>query len=175
MGVMPRRPVALAFVALTLVGACTFADSSDDPPQSSAPPDLLPATNDALPTMDVDGFHTMLGQLEGRPVVVNVWASWCVPCERELPLLTAAASQHPGVQFVGVNTQDSRQGAEDFIREYAIAYPSVFDPDGAIIVDLDAIGPPVTVFYAADGTEVASVVGELSETALAANLASITG
>jgi thiol-disulfide isomerase/thioredoxin len=159
------------------MGACTWLGDQDDPLATVAPSataDLLPSTNDALPTMGVEDFHTMVGQLRGRPVVVNVWASWCEPCKREIPLLTAAAKDHPGVRFVGVNSQDSRDGAEAFIAEQAIPYPSVFDPDGAILTDLDAIGPPVTVFYAADGTQVASIVGEISQGTLDEQLAAIT-
>jgi thiol-disulfide isomerase/thioredoxin len=170
----PRFLLASTVIALVL-GACTWSkgdDPSPAPPSASA--SQLPSTPDALPNMDADGFHAMLGQLEGTPVVVNVWASWCDPCERETPMLTAAAADHPGVRFVGVNTQDSRDGAEAFIEQYSIPYPSVFDPDGSIITDLDALGPPVTVFYDADGTEVASVVGELSQKTLDQHLAEIT-
>lgn len=176
-GMLVRRFV-LAFVVIALVSsACTWSNDDEEPspaPSASSTTNLLPSTPDALPNMDAEDFHAMVGQLEGTPLVVNVWASWCEPCERETPMLTAAAADHPGVRFVGVNTQDSREGAESFIEQYSIPYPSVFDPDGAIITDLDALGPPVTAFYDADGTQVASVVGELSQQTLDEHLADIT-
>jgi thiol-disulfide isomerase/thioredoxin len=172
-----RRFVLTGAAIAVLTSSCTLFGHRDEPSPTVAPSttaDLLPTTNDALPTMSIEGFRTMLGQLEGSPVVVNVWASWCEPCKREIPLLAAAAKDHPGVRFVGVNTLDSRDGAEAFITDQAIPYPSVFDPEGAIITDLDAIGPPVTVFYAADGTRVASIVGEISQETLDEQLAAIT-
>jgi thiol-disulfide isomerase/thioredoxin len=176
-GMLIRRFVLVYAVITLVLSACTWSNGDDDPspspPSASPSGSLLPSSPDALPTMDAEGFHAMVGELEGTPLVVNVWASWCEPCERETPMLTAAAADHPGVRFVGVNTQDAREGAEAFIEQYSIPYPSVFDPDGAIITDLDALGPPVTVFYAADGTEVASVVGELSQETLDQHLAEI--
>lgn len=175
---MPSRRFVFPVIVIALaLGACTWMNDdepSPTPPSATPTVSLLPSTPDALPNMDAEDFHAMVGQLEGTPLVVNVWASWCEPCERETPMLTAAAADHPGVRFVGVNTQDSREGAEAFIEQYSIPYPSVFDPDGAIITDLDAVGPPVTVFYDADGTQVASVVGELSQQTLDQHLAEIT-
>ena len=155
-----RRFVFPVFVIVLALGACTWSTEE--------------AKHDDEEPSPVETFHSMVRQPEGTPVVVNVWASWCEPCERETPMLTAAAADHPDVRFVGVNTQDSREGAEAFIEQYSIPYPSVFDPDGAIITDLDALGPPVTVFYDANGTEVASVVGELSQQTLDRHLADIT-
>jgi cytochrome c biogenesis protein CcmG/thiol:disulfide interchange protein DsbE len=178
MDTMPIRRFVLAFVVIALVSsACIWSNDDEQPsptPATSPTGSLLPSTPDSLPTMDAEDFRSMVDQLGGTPLVVNVWASWCEPCERETPMLTAAAADHPGVRFVGVNTQDSREGAEAFIEQYSIPYPSVFDPDGAIITDLDALGPPVTVFYDEDGTQVASVVGELSQQALDQHLAEIT-
>ena len=117
-GMLVRRFV-LAFALIALVSsACTWSNDDEDPtptPSASSTGGLLPSTPDALPNMDAEDFHAMVGQLEGTPLVVNVWASWCEPCERETPMLTAAAADHPGVRFVGVNTQDSREGAESFI------------------------------------------------------------
>jgi cytochrome c biogenesis protein CcmG/thiol:disulfide interchange protein DsbE len=124
--------------------------------------------------MDVDGFHGLLDELDGTPVVVNIWASWCEPCKTEAPMLSAAAAQNSDVQFLGVDVLDSRDGAERFIAEYSIPYPSVFDPDAAIRTDVASFGVPVTVFYAADGEQVAKVDGELSQEALDENLAAIT-
>lgn len=152
----------------------TPAPAHGSPALVVEPAPLLPTTTDALPPIGAEGFRELLAQLEGTPVVVNLWASWCGPCERELPMLTRAARRHPDVQFVGVNVQDSREGAEGFVREYSIPYPSVFDPAGDILTELDAIGPPVTAFYASNGAEVAKVVGEIGAEDLDRNLAAIS-
>ncbi|HWL99514.1 MAG TPA: TlpA disulfide reductase family protein [Nocardioidaceae bacterium] len=135
----------------------------------------LPATVAELPNADADTFRSLLGELRGTPVVVNLWASWCEPCEREMPMLARAAERRTDVQFLGVDTLDSREGAEAFIVEFAVPFPSLFDPDGAIRTDLASNGLPVTVFFDADGNPVRKVDGELSQDALDEHLAAISG
>lgn len=137
---------------------------------------LLPDTVQALPDLDVAGYEALLGQLEGTPVVVNVWATWCDPCRRETPLLAEAARRLDGeVQFIGVDILDNREAARDFLAELDVPYPSVFDAGGAIRTSLGSIGQPVTVFYAADGTVVSKMDGELSEADLEARLDELGG
>jgi cytochrome c biogenesis protein CcmG, thiol:disulfide interchange protein DsbE len=143
------------------------------PASNAAQAALLPTTVNALPFMDVATFRELLGQLKGTPVVVNVWASWCIPCKSEAPMLSAAARAHPDVQFVGVDILDSRSGALGFLTTYAIPYPSVLDPSAAIKVDLGASGQPDTFFFDANGTQATEVLGILSQTSLDAGLAKI--
>lgn len=168
---------AMIAVAIALT-ACS--DRGTGPAGASGSPALLavqaaslPETVDALPGMDPEQYQRLLTELKGTPAVVNLWASWCEPCKAEAPMLSAAASENPDVQFLGVNVLDSREGAERFIAEYAIPYPSVFDPDAAIRTDLASFGLPVTVFYSADGAMVAKVDGELSQQTLDEDLAAI--
>ena len=130
----------------------------------------LPATVDALPAIDPAAFNALLEAATGTPLVVNVWASWCEPCERETPMLAEAARSTPGVQFLGIDVLDSRAGAEDFIALHAIPYPSLFDVPGAVMTDLGGLGPPITAFYASDGTLSELVRGELSRSDLERNL-----
>ena len=172
-----RRPVATAarhdpcWSAAPAVGGVPATPGSPAVNAATAP--LLPTTVSALPNMDVSGFHQLLTQLKGTPVVVNVWASWCVPCLAEAPLLKAAAAKRPDVQFVGVDILDSRDGATGYIQAHSIPYPSVFDPSGSIRTDLGSFGQPVTVFYSADGTLVAKVDGQIGGDTLTADLAKI--
>ncbi len=128
---------------------------------------LLPSHVAELPTFDVQTYQQLLTQLRGTPVVVNVWAAWCGPCKAEAPLLhTASQTYGDRVQFLGVDILDSRDGARAFIAEHDLAYPSIFDPSGAIRDWLGVIGQPVTVFYDADGNLVSSWDGQLSQKAL---------
>jgi thiol-disulfide isomerase/thioredoxin len=134
--------VALAVSVALLAGACG----------SSAPPEgtraTLPPTPTTLPTFDLARFQTLLASLRGKPVVVNVWASWCGPCIAEAPGLAATSRELGGrVQFVGVDIQDQRPAARAFIARYGWTYPSVFDPTGAIRDGLGFLGQPVTVVY----------------------------
>ena len=166
-------------VALT---ACTGDATLPSQTVSSSPAllavedlDALPASVAGLPNADVETFRALLEDLRGTPVVVNLWASWCEPCEREMPMLAEAAVAHREVQFLGVDTLDAREGAESFIAEFGVPFPSLFDPDGVIRTDLDSFGLPVTVFFDAGGNQVGKVDGELDQTTLDDHLAAITG
>jgi cytochrome c biogenesis protein CcmG/thiol:disulfide interchange protein DsbE len=140
----------------------------------TVPAASLPDSPDALPEMDLAGFETLVGDLRGTPVLVNVWASWCGPCNEEAPRIAAAhASYGDRIRFVGVDILDSREGARDFIATHGWAFPSVFDPDAEIRDGLGLIGQPVTLFYAADGTLVSSYTGPIPEAELEARIAEI--
>jgi cytochrome c biogenesis protein CcmG/thiol:disulfide interchange protein DsbE len=176
----PASILPLLFLA-PLLWACSSggtgaATGSGPPVTNAATAPLLPTSVTALPSMDPQGFDELLGQLEGTPVVVNYWASWCTPCRTETPLLVAAHRRYGDrVQFLGVDLQDNRDGAVRFIDDFDVTYPSVFDPSNAIGVANGLFAPPMTVFYDADGTKVATVPGQLSEDALSTNLEAIAG
>jgi cytochrome c biogenesis protein CcmG, thiol:disulfide interchange protein DsbE len=85
----------------------------------------------------VTALQDRLEKLRGYPVVVNQWASWCPPCRAEIPLFQKAAEQYQGkVAFLGIDMQDSRGPAEDFLSELPMPYPSIWDPDAAAISSL---------------------------------------
>ena len=160
------------------MGACTDKQGGTAVSSAPATPAMnatsapsLPSTVNELPPLNVDQFHALLAQLKGTPVVVNVWAAWCGPCRIETPLLVAAAKANPGVQFLGVDIEDSIGGARNFLTTYGVTYPSVFDLSGAIKTDLGAFGQPDTYFYDARGTQVGAVLGPLTSTTLHAGLA----
>ena len=77
------------------------------------------------------------------------------------------------VQFLGVDLQDFRPGAQTFMHEEDVTYPSVFDPPNSIGLSFDAASPPMTQFYDADGDLIATVHGQLSQDTLQANLKAI--
>lgn len=156
-----------ALSVATALGACT--GSTAPSPGAIA----LPTSPEALPFVDVAGYQQLLTQLHGTPVVVNVWASWCGPCNDEAPLLRQAAADQPNVQFMGVDIQDSKDSAIGFIRRHSIPYPSLFDPPAAIRNSLDLLGQPDTLFYDANGVLQATIVGPLDQTTLEQDLAKI--
>jgi len=97
-------------------------------------------------------LDAQLRALRGKPVVVNLWASWCDPCRFELPFLQRQALERAAsVAFLGVNVDDGAASAEKMAAEYPMPYPSFEDPDGRIAGRYGAIGLPVTVFYDAAG------------------------
>lgn len=157
-----------ACVAGAVVLALVSAGCSPPASQPSAPEwSLLPSSPTALPQFDPARFHELLAQLRGKPVLVNVWASWCGPCIVEAPGLARAARDYRGrVQFLGVDVLDQRGAAQAFIRKYGWTYPSVFDPAGAIRNDLGFVGQPVTVVLDSSGKRVYTWSGALSESRL---------
>ncbi len=128
----------------------------------------------ALPSFDFARYESLLAQLRGTPVVVNIWSSWCGPCRQETDELVDAFAAHGSrVQFLGVDILDQRDDAIGFLREHGVPYPSLFDADGAIRDSLGFVGEPDTLFYATDGDIASTWTGPLTPAALRANLAKI--
>lgn len=106
-------------------------------------------------------FDSVIGSGD-LPTVVNVWASWCIPCRAETPLLVKAAQRYDGdVRFLGLNTQDAKEEALEFIDEFDIPYPSGLDPTGKVARHLKALGLPVTLFLRPGGELVFVHNGEI--------------
>ena len=105
-----------------------------------------------------------LASLRGKAVVLNFWASWCLPCKREAPLLEAASKKWgpKGVAVVGVDANDFSADARRFMRRYGITYPVVHDGKGAWLDDYGLNGFPETFFVRPDGRLSSWVQGELS-------------
>jgi thiol-disulfide isomerase/thioredoxin len=98
------------------------------------------------------GFERRLSELEGYPVVANVWASWCGPCRAEFPHFQEVAAEYgKRVAFVGVDTDDSADAASTFLEQYPVPYPSYDDPAKEIWEALELFGLPATAYYGRDG------------------------
>ena len=98
-------------------------------------------------------YEERLADLRGYPVVVNVWASWCVPCRQEFPVLQKLSARYgKQVAFLGVNSEDSDDAATTFLGEEPVPYPSYSDPDKDILTSLGGFGGlPDTAFYDSSG------------------------
>lgn len=105
-----------------------------------------------------------LAELRGTPVVLNYWASWCIPCREEAPLLQAAWERHGkrGVLLLGLNMQDVQSDAREFLREFGQTFPHVRDPNNGTARDWGVTGLPETFFLRRDGRVVAHVIGAIS-------------
>jgi cytochrome c biogenesis protein CcmG, thiol:disulfide interchange protein DsbE len=176
---MTRRLGALLCL-LVLSVACDRGPTDLESPSVSASnatqAPLLPRTADELPDSDPERFGRLLEELEGTPVLVNFWGSWCGPCKEEMPRLVAAHREYGDrVQFVGVDILDSRSDARAFIAEHAMAFPSVFDPPDSIKDSLGQLGQPVTVFYRRNGEFFTSYTGPIPGDLLRRNLRAIAG
>lgn len=152
----------LAAVACLLVAA---ACSSPAPPQPSASPDPL------LRPANVEEYRRVVASFKGRPLVVNLWASWCIPCKDEMPRLVAAARRYEDrVGFLGVDVMDDTEDALAFIRRFGVPFPSLADRMGAIKAEAKAVGLPTTLFYAPDGSLAFVHNGEIQQDELESRL-----
>ncbi len=109
-----------------------------------------------------------------EPMVVNVWASWCVPCKKEVPLLERAWATHRHeVQFVGIDFRDRAADAASFVRRHGMTYPSGSDPRGSGRA-LHVLGLPTTFFVDRAGRVVDERIGELTAAELARGVGEIS-
>lgn len=145
---MNRRWLAVLLVAVAACGS----------PNTGSADDLLP--------IDGAGVRAMISESD-QPLVINIWASWCVPCRSEAPLLAAAHAEFGDeVRFVGIDTQDSQADAAGFITEYGLdGFEHWFDPSGSVRAELGGFGVPVTYFVTVDG-EVTIHAGIIDERTL---------
>jgi len=102
-----------------------------------------------------------------RSTVVNLWASWCGPCRREMPAFLKAQAQHPKVRFIYANQGETAITIRAFLTQQNLSLKNVIlDPDRSWMTRFHASGIPTTLFFDADGKLVSSQVGELSDAAL---------
>jgi cytochrome c biogenesis protein CcmG/thiol:disulfide interchange protein DsbE len=172
MGMRRALPWILAVVILTVVlvvGLSQAGGGSEETTQPDAPYDLraarqqlegapapLAALHDQSAKLLEGGlpaFEQRLAALEGTPVVINKWASWCNPCRAEFPAFQRLATERgKEIGFLGVNSGDSTRPARDFLAEYPVPFPSYVDPDEKIARAIKApANYPVTVFVDARG------------------------
>jgi thiol-disulfide isomerase/thioredoxin len=128
-----------------------------------AEPERGAAPTDAVPVLGEDA-DLSLEEFQGRVVVLNFWASWCGPCRLEQPDLNEAHGLLPSdeVAFLGVNIEDTEPNALAHVREFAMPYPSLFDPGNDYASRFQGIGPrtiPSTIFIDAQGRVAVRVFG----------------
>jgi cytochrome c biogenesis protein CcmG, thiol:disulfide interchange protein DsbE len=126
-----------------------------------------PAPGFTLPSLDGDG-DVALASFRKQVVVLNFWASWCVPCKKEAPLLQDAWERHrrAGVVVLGVDALDFDRDGRRFVSKYGVTYPNVHDGRGRVLGDYG--GPPLPkTFVLKDGKIVGVIFGEAREEDLA--------
>jgi cytochrome c biogenesis protein CcmG/thiol:disulfide interchange protein DsbE len=146
----------IAALAVAGCGASTSHDSGGSHPNYAKALRGAPAPlaalykqgNDLLPG-GTEAFEARVEDLRGYPVVANVWASWCGPCQFEFPVLQKLSARYgKQIAFLGVNSEDDEAAAKTFLREEPVPYPSYTDADKAIARSLGAdVGLPDTAFF----------------------------
>lgn len=149
---MIRRGVA---IALTVVAACGGGDDV-----TSESDEIVPSVDadsgDRLPDVELvalDGGATIsLADIDG-PAVVNLWATWCAPCRREIPDFESVhRARGDDVRFVGINIGEDGDDAAAFLAEVGATYDQYLDSAGFVVTELGTATMPVTLVLGPDGT-----------------------
>ena len=172
---------AIALVAVVVIGLAQ-AGGKEEPEETArfdldkakqelaGAPAPLAALHDESSTILEGGkpaFEQRLQELDGHPVVVNKWASWCRPCRAEFPIFQqVATARGKELAFLGVNAADKRPAAETFLADRPLPYPSYEDTDEQIARSLKAAKYfPMTIFVDADGKTAFIKAGEYTSRA----------
>lgn len=169
----------------TDAGAVPFADCAGltaAPPVSAAPPAAIAPPTDGvspgatrtgtpLPAIELtcfaDGTPVAVDAIRG-PAVINFWASWCEPCRDELPALQRLADRTDGqLHLVGVNTWDDRDRALSVAEDLGLSFPSLVDRDRALLLGVERVGLPLTLFVDDRGTIRHTYEGTVDDATLA--------
>jgi cytochrome c biogenesis protein CcmG/thiol:disulfide interchange protein DsbE len=152
----PLRRIAVP--CLLVAFAAAGCGSSSSAPTSTASRaavaiGALPARQNDLLAGCVSAFKRQLNALRGHPVVVNQWASWCGPCAFEFPFFQRLAEKYRGqIAFLGVDAQDNRGDAANFLKRHPVPYPSYFDSDASVARSFrGGQAWPTTAFFDAAG------------------------
>ncbi len=136
---------------------------------------LRPDTGQEMPALgfaSLEGQTVQLAEFKGRPTVVNLWATWCPPCVREMPVLQKAQRDQPGVNFVFLNQGESSDKVGAWLQARKLALHNVLlDPTRTAGAAFKQSALPMTLFFDANGRLVSTRIGELSSATLAERLA----
>ena len=184
---MTRRPsIIVSLVALAAVtGGCAVTSAAPrrlavtagrSPARAAVEGCVRAGTPSDLPKVVLaclgPGESVDVARLGGEPTVVNLWASWCRPCQQETPRLAAAASRlRSRVRFVGVDTADDAAAAVAFLMTSGARYQQLSDPSSKLLHQLGVPGLPVTVVLDRSGNRVGMHVGAVTTAQLTTLLA----
>jgi thiol-disulfide isomerase/thioredoxin len=161
--VLLRPLVAGLSVGLTVWGFLLAGGLTGSPPAQSIP---------TLTLTGVDGIpRSLVSAANGRPMVVNMWATWCPPCQREMPALARAQKLHPDIEFVFVNQGESLDVVRRYLRMVPFQLEHVLVDEGNLLGKaLESTALPMTLIYGTDGLLKYSHQGLISEAVLTVQL-----
>lgn len=165
--VMLRERRLMLWAAAPVI-ACALAWTATARLTSGTEPTPAPA----MALARLEGGVVNLAAVDGRPTVINLWASWCPPCRREMPALAQAQDAHPDVRFLFVNQGEGQAKVAGWLEEAGLEVDNVLlDPAMAVPRHYGTAGLPVTLFLAPDGRLARAHVGEIAPEQIDAEIA----
>lgn len=162
-----RRPLHWALWTASVIWTAGSVALAMNPGETQKIPSLALAS--------LEGTAVNLASFEGKPTVVNLWATWCPPCVREMPVLQKAQATNPSVNFVFVNQGEALQQVAGWMVERQLALRNVvLDRSRKVGAAFGHSAYPTTLFFDAKGTLVATRIGELSAASLSQRLDRLT-
>jgi len=171
-----NRKVLFAGLSLVIPLVFVLRDGLGKDPHAIRSP-LIGRVAPGFDLRPVDSSSTLtLDSLRGKPVVLNFWATWCVPCLAEHGVLVSGAREFgPDVHFLGVVYEDEESNITRFLAEHGSAYPSLIDESAKTAIAYGVHGVPETFFLDRTGRVIYRHVGPLTEESLRENLRKVMG
>jgi thiol-disulfide isomerase/thioredoxin len=172
---LPGAVVAAAILVGVGAGLVLTSDGADTETDASFPtlavgiPAPDPDSAEPAPDFSADLFDGTTFRLsehqanDGRPVLLNLWASWCFPCREEMPAIDAVAAQHPEILFIGVAVEDDPIAAQAFADEVGVEYALGIDETNRVQELYPALGLPATFLISDDGRILGQLIGGAGE------------
>jgi thiol-disulfide isomerase/thioredoxin len=171
----PRLLLGIIAGVAIVATACSSAAESGVI-SSTVPSNVEIAPSFSVPTSDGGEFSLAEHMAnDGRPIFLNLWASWCFPCREEMPAIDRSAQEFPKVAFIGVSVQDSRSDAEAFAEEIGVTYLLGFDEQDAVDGAYEPLGLPASYLISSDGIILERIFGKVTEEDLAEKFATHFG
>ena len=170
LGLLRKPDVVIPISLSLLIGAVTFQIAGL----------MLPdETRGRIPTgsfMDMAGNETGLATGDGRPLVLNLWATWCPPCRREMPMMTSVATAREDVAFVFANQGEQEETIQSYLRKNGLPFEGMLqDADSTLLTKFGMLGLPSTLFFSPTGRLQAVHTGEISRPTLVAQIRELKG
>jgi thiol-disulfide isomerase/thioredoxin len=179
----PRHPVTWLLIGLLLLASC----SASPPPnpilpaniaadsQSLVPGRGIPNTGETAPDFSytiANGTTAKLSDLRGKVVIINFWATWCIPCRKEMPALQQAADQSNGqIVVLGINKGETAEAIAAFSQEVRVSFTLVANPNQDISERYGIRNLPTSYFIRSDGTISDWRLGEMNATMIEESIA----
>lgn len=156
--VLPR--VRMSYIVILVACLSAHLALQQQFKSSQTYPNFVLAQIDSQQTVAFDKF-------KGKPTVINLWATWCPPCAREMPVLNSAVKNNPDIHFVMINQGEEQQVIQQYLDQHNYVFQHVLtDPQSRMLDQMQMFGLPSTLFFNAEGELVDRHMGELTSAVL---------